>query len=272
MYTTEQIRQTFLRLGLAVPETITPDRETLFRLQCAFLQAVPYENLDILAGRPLSLAEDALYDKLVTRRRGGYCFEINGFFAVLLRSMGYTVTEYLARYLRGETGVPMRRHRVLRVTANDGSAWIADAGIGQESFRQPLPYGDTTAEVNDGFRVYRLRQRDFYGWVIEDTPVIEDSRIIEDNPVSEEPVFRPFYSFTEEPQLPIDYEMPSFWCEKHPDSPFTKAPMLAIKTKTGRAAIDGNQLSRYENGTVERRIFAEEEYPALLARYFGIRL
>ena len=82
MYTTEQIRQTFLRLGLAVPETITPDSETLFRLQRAFLQAVPYENLDILAGIPLSLAEDALYDKLVTRRRGGYCFEINGFFGI----------------------------------------------------------------------------------------------------------------------------------------------------------------------------------------------
>lgn len=265
MYTTEQIRQTFLRLGLAVPETITPDRETLFRLQRAFLQAVPYENLDILAGRPLSLAEDALYDKLVTRRRGGYCFEINGFFAVLLRSMGYTVTEYLARYLRGETAIPMRRHRVLRVTANDGSEWIMDAGIGQESFRQPLPYGDTTAEVNDGFRVYRLRKREFYGWVIEDTPVMEDTTV-------GEAVFRPFYSFTEEPQLPIDYEMPSFWCEKHPDSPFTKAPMLAIKTETGRVAIDGNQLSLYENGTVTRRSFEEAEYPALLARYFGIRL
>lgn len=265
MYTTEQIRQTFLQLGLAVPETITPDRETLFRLQRAFLQAVPYENLDILAGRPLSLAEDALYDKIVTRRRGGYCFEINGFFAVLLRSMGYTVTEYLARYLRGETAIPMRRHRVLRVTANDGSAWIADAGIGQESFRQPLPYGDTTADVNDGFRVYRLRKREFYGWVIEDTPLMEDTTV-------GEAVFRPFYSFTEEPQLPIDYEMPSFWCEKHPDSPFTKAPMLAIKTETGRVAIDGNQLSLYENGTVTRRSFEEAEYPALLARYFGIRL
>lgn len=265
MYTTEQIRQTFLRLGLAVPETITPDRETLFRLQRAFLQAVPYENLDILAGRPLSLAEDALYDKIVTRRRGGYCFEINGFFAVLLRSMGYTVTEYLARYLRGETAIPMRRHRVLRVTANDGSAWIADAGIGQESFRVPLPWGDTETEVNDGFRVYRLRKREFYGWVIEDTPLMEDTTV-------GEAVFRPFYSFTEEPQLPIDYEMPSFWCEKHPDSPFTKAPMLAIKTETGRVAIDGNQLSLYENGTVTRRSFEEAEYPALLARYFGIRL
>ena len=265
MYTTEQIRQTFLRLGLAVPETITPDRETLFRLQRAFLQAVPYENLDILAGRPLSLAEDALYDKIVTRRRGGYCFEINGFFAVLLRSMGYTVSEFLARYLRGETAIPMRRHRVLRVTANDGSEWIMDAGIGQESFRQPLPYGDTTAEVNDGFRVYRLRKREFYGWVIEDTPLMEDTTV-------GEAVFRPFYSFTEEPQLPIDYEMPSFWCEKHPDSPFTKAPMLAIKTETGRVAIDGNQLSLYENGTVTRRSFEEAEYPALLARYFGIRL
>lgn len=264
MYTSEQIRQIYARLGLSVPGSLTPDRKNLFQLQQAFLMTVPYENLDILAGISLSLSEDALFDKLVTRRRGGYCFEINGFFAVLLRSIGYTVTEYLARYLRGETAIPMRRHRVLRVTANDGSEWIVDAGIGQESFRQPLPYGDTTAEVNDGFRVYRLRKREFYGWVIEDTPLMEDTTV-------GEAVFRPFYSFTEEPQLPIDYEMPSFWCEKHPDSPFTKAPMLAIRTPRGRIAIDGDQLSCYEDGAVQRRNFTKEEYPALLRQYFGIR-
>lgn len=260
MYTMEQIRQTFARIGLEAPATITPDKETLFRLQHAFLHTVPYENLDILAGIPLSLSEDALYDKIVTRHRGGYCFEINGFLSVLLRSLGYTVTEYLARYLRGETAIPMRRHRVLRVRAADGSEWIVDAGIGQESFRHPLPYNDMETETNDGFRVYRLRRRDFYGWVIEEYPLPES------------PIFRPFYSFTEEPQLPIDYEMPSFWCEKHPDSPFTKAPMLAIKTPCGRIAIDGNQLSLYANGTVERHNFTQEEYPTLLLQHFGIRL
>lgn len=264
MYSTAQIRQAFCRVGLSAPDTIAPDRETLFSLQHAFLLTVPYENLDIVSGIPLDLSESALFDKLVTRHRGGYCFELNGFLAILLRSIGYTVTEYLARYLRGETAVPMRRHRVLRVRADDGSEWIVDAGIGQESFRQPLPYGDTTAEVNDGFRVYRLRKREFYGWVIEDTPLMEDTTV-------GEAVFRPFYSFTEEPQLPIDYEMPSFWCEKHPDSPFTKAPMLAIRTPRGRIAIDGDQLSCYEDGAVQRRNFTKEEYPALLRQYFGIR-
>lgn len=270
MYTSEQIRQIYARLGLSVPGSLTPDRKNLFQLQQAFLMTVPYENLDILAGIPLSLSEGALFDKLVTRRRGGYCFEINGFFAVLLRSIGYTVTEYLARYLRGETAIPMRRHRVLRVTANDGSEWIVDAGIGQESFRQPLPYGDTNAETDDGFRVYRLRRRDFYGWVIEDHLTCQ-ACAAEAEPDADKPVFRPFYSFTEEPQLPCDYEMPSFWCEKHPDSPFTKAPMLAIRTPRGRIAIDGDQLSCYEDGAVQRRNFTKEEYPALLRQYFGIR-
>ena len=54
-----------------------PTREALFALQRAHLYAVPYENLDILAGKPLSLSEDALFDKIVTRKRGGYCFELN---------------------------------------------------------------------------------------------------------------------------------------------------------------------------------------------------
>lgn len=266
MYTSAQIRQTFARIDLPCPENIQPDRTVLFALQNAFLLHVPYENLDIVAGIPLSLAEDALFEKIVVRRRGGYCFELNGFLAVLLRSMGYTVTEYFARYLRGESTVPMRRHRVLRVQANDGSEWIVDVGIGQESFRTPLPYGDVETETNDGFRVYRLQHRRFYGWIIEDHAIQESLSN------GSTPVFKPFYSFTEESQLPIDYEMPSFWCEKHPDSPFTAVPMLALKTQYGRIAIDGNQLSVYENGSVNRRIYTADEYPALLDTCFGIRL
>ena len=97
----------------------------------------PYENLDIIRGIPLSLDVDDLYKKVVEEGKGGFCFELNGLFAWLLRELGYGVTEYAARYLRGEKEIPMRRHRVMKVVALDG-VWCCDVGIGEVCPRYPV--------------------------------------------------------------------------------------------------------------------------------------
>ena len=108
MYTEEQMRLIFARIGLSYDPSLKRDVELLARIQHAFLTTVPYENLDILAGIPLSFEPEALYDKIVTRRRGGYCFELNGFLAFVLRDLGYPLKEYMGRFLQGETSIPMR--------------------------------------------------------------------------------------------------------------------------------------------------------------------
>lgn len=255
MYTYEQIQSAFARIGMNAPAfPIIPTAELLSEIQYRFAATVPYENLDILAGIPLNLTEEGLFDKIVTRHRGGYCFEVNGFLAFWLRSMGYDVTEYLARYLRGEEGIPMRRHRVLLVTCADRSRYIVDVGIGQPTFRRPLVFGEDL-EQNVCGDLYRLVRRDFYGWVIEDL---------------HHGAWRPFYSFTEEVQLPIDYEMPSFWCEKHPDSPFTKGYMLSLKTDTGRITLDGNLFRRFEGDNVTEQTLTDDEIASVLQTVFGI--
>ena len=168
--------------------------------------------------------------------------------------MGYDVVEYMARYLRGETDIPMRRHRVLVVTCADSSRWIVDAGIGQAAFRRPLPFAEG-AEATINGETYRVVKKDFYGWVIEDWHNEQ---------------WRPFYGFTEEVQLNLDYVMPSFWCEKHPDSPFTKANMLSIKTDTGRCTLDGNVYRRFDGADVTEKTLTDEEIPAVLAEVFGL--
>lgn len=257
MFTIEQIAAAFARIGMDMPaQPIVPTAELLSDIQYNFAATVPYENLDILAGIPLSLEEGDLYDKIVLRHRGGYCFEVNGFLTAWLRSMGYDVTEYMARYLRGETDIPMRRHRVLVVTCADASRWIVDAGIGQNAFRRPLPFAEGAERTENG-ETYRVVKQDFYGWVIEDW---------------HKGAWRPFYGFTEEVQLNLDYVMPSFWCEKHPDSPFTKANMLSIKTDTGRCTLDGNTYRCFDGDTVTEKELTESEILAVLAEIFGIRL
>lgn len=256
MLNREQIANTLSRLGLAMPEQLRPTKELLFSIQYQFTQTVPYENIDILRGIPLSLEEGDLYDKIVTRHRGGYCFEINGFLGMLLRSIGYDVIDYMARYLRGETEIPMRRHRVLIVTCDDGAKYICDAGIGQSAFRYPLPFIEGNEDHQCG-EIYRLDRDDFYGWVISDW---------------HHGAWRRFYGFTEEPQLNIDYVMPSFWCEKHPDSPFTSAYMLSIKTPDGRKTLDGNGFRVFAGEDVTETTLSDAEIPEVLDTVFGIRL
>ncbi len=254
MYTNEQLTKLFERIGLTYSENLPTDYNTLAAVQYAFQKTVPYENLDILRRTPLSLDYGRLYDKIVTNRRGGYCFEINGFLGEVYRSLGFDVTEYMARYLRGETEIPVRRHRVLGVTANDGKTYICDAGIGQSAFRLPLLMEENSLSEQYG-ETYRVTKEPFFGWVIADFHKGE---------------WRNFYSFTEEVQLNIDYIMPSFWCENAAESPFTSAEMFSIKTDTGRITLDSNIFHIFDGDTVTETYLDEDELPGVYERYFGL--
>ncbi len=257
MYTTEQLTAAFDRIGLIYDPDAAPTPELLSDVQYAMATHVPYENLDIVAGIPLSLDYGDLYDKIVTRHRGGYCFELNGFLGELLRSLGYGIVEVMARYLRGEVKIPMRRHRVLLAEASDGSRWIADAGIGQAAFKRPLRCEEGAGAKIDG-ETYRVGREPFFGWVISDW---------------HDGAWRKFYSFTEEVQLNIDYIMPSFWCEHAPESPFPGAPMLSIKTTDGRITVDGDVFRVWHGETpTEKTIGSEEERAEIYRKYFGITL
>ena len=158
----------FKRIGLEMPETIMPDSALLKQLEFAHCTTVPYENLDIIRGVPLSLDEDDLFDKVVTRGRGGFCFELNGIFGWLLRQLGYEVTDVASRYLRGESSVPMCRHRVLIVKATDG-VWCVDVGIGEVCPRYPVEL-KMGLEQEQFDECYRFDKDPFLGWVLMEAP------------------------------------------------------------------------------------------------------
>lgn len=244
----------FARLNLEVPADLTPNSQLLRRLHYAHCTQVPYENLDMLRGVPTSLAEDALFEKIVTNRRGGLCFELNGCFGNLLRALGYTVTDYAARYLRGETTIPMRRHRVLKVEATDG-VWLCDVGIGERCQREPIVLVEGVEQTQFG-ETYRLEKEPFLGWVLWDL---------------HKGTWGKFYSFTEEPQLTVDFEAPNFYCEKHPDSPFNTVEMFALKTATGRITLDGHTYKEFSGDTPTVRQLEASELPWAYAR-FGLEL
>lgn len=123
------------RLEISGP--VGPDLVSLRRLHRAWATTVPYENLDIQLGRPVSLAPDALADKIITRRRGGFCYELNHAFAVMLDAVGFEVSIIEAavdRELRGESA--WRNHMPLLVTV-DGETWLSDVGL-MDGFLSPI--------------------------------------------------------------------------------------------------------------------------------------
>ncbi|WP_062107295.1 arylamine N-acetyltransferase family protein [Bacillus niameyensis] len=243
------------RIGYTGP--IDGSAETLAQLQERHLHTIPYENFDILNGVPLSLEVPDLFDKIVKRHRGGYCFELNALFSWLLRELRFKVTDYFARFWRDEPNTPpKRRHHVLKVEAK-GKSYLCDVGVGGIVPRRPIQMVEGLVQ-EQGDEIYKLERDPYFGWMLYEKKRGEWSEI---------------FSFTEEPQLPKDYIMASFWCEHAPESIFRKSPMVAIRTAEGRNSVNGDEFRIFTKDSV--RAFkpeSEEEFQEALKNHFGIVL
>jgi N-hydroxyarylamine O-acetyltransferase len=142
------------RIGYAGPQQPTP--ETLRELHRAHLFTVPFENLDIALGRKIVCKEDTFLRKIVEKRRGGFCYELNGAFAALLRGLGFQVTLLSAR-VTGEAGSesPEFDHLTLQVDLDE--PWLADVGFG-DSFLDPLRLKVGEEQAQDGRRFRIVEQ------------------------------------------------------------------------------------------------------------------
>jgi arylamine N-acetyltransferase len=231
--------------------------ETLAALQERHLLSVPYENLDILAGKVLSLEPDDLFQKIVLQRRGGYCFELNRLFASLLRGLGFSVTDYVARFWRDERDLPpKRRHHVLCVSI-DGERFLADVGVGGIVPRRPLVMRDGVESVQ-GDECYRLDQDSEFGWFLMEKKRGDWSKL---------------YSFKEEPQQEKDFLFAHYWCVNAPESPFRENPIVAIRTNEGRNSVAGNELRLFRgNEVISSRMSSVESFRTGLEQNFGLVL
>lgn len=234
-----------------------PCAQLLCRLQEQHFYTVAYENLDILLGKPLSMRRDDLFHKIVKQGRGGYCFELNGLYGWLLRDLGFSVTDYMARFLLGEAEIPMRRHRVLVATLPDGSAYLCDVGVGIEVPRRAILLQEGLEQTQNG-HIYCMEKDSFFGWILTER---------------HQGTWRRVYSFTTEVQLDIDFIMPSFYCERHPDSIFNKNAMLSIKNPNGRVTLDGNILRIFADSAMnETTLSSSAQLQKALLDYFYIAL
>jgi N-hydroxyarylamine O-acetyltransferase len=233
---------------------VDPTLATLAGLHLAHATHTPFENLDILLGRPIRLDLEGLQSKLVAGRRGGYCFEHNTLFAAVLRTVGFTVTPLAARVRLGATRVGPRTHMLLRVDI-DGLPYLADVGFGGESLLQPLPLA-LGVEAHDHGRVFRLAA---------------DAGLHVLQVCRDESSWHDLYAFTLEPQFPADYEVANYYTSTHPSSIFVRQPFVQLATPAASYLLLGRRLSVRQAGQVTSRDLDDDaELLRVLGETFGL--
>ena len=232
-----------------------PTADTLRAIHHAHLLAVPFENLDIAIGRKIVVDEDAIIGKIVERCRGGFCYELNGAFAALLRALGFRVTLLSARVARAQDGEgPEFDHMTLRVDLEE--SWLADVGFG-ESFLEPLRMQVDTEQA-DPAGVFRLVQ------------IGEHLQLDKAEP---ERVWRRQYSFGLQPRRLEEFAGMCHYHQTSPESHFTQNRICSRATPDGRITLSGMKLIVTRAGQREESILAsEQERSDLLRQQFGIVL
>ena len=240
------------RIGYEGP--IHPSSQTLRDLQVAHLRTVPFENLSIHSNEPIVLDDAALFEKVVQRRRGGFCYELNGLFAALLRSLGFEV-DMLAAAVAKSTGGFSHALDHMTLLVKLEQRWIADVGFG-DSFIEPLLL-DEPGEQTQGARAYKfvsdgehrvLMQRNYDG------------------------TWAPQYRFTLTPHVYADYAERCKYQQTSPESHFTQGRICTRATATGRVTLSGLRLITTLNAgeRAEEELAGEDEYTAALREHFGI--
>jgi N-hydroxyarylamine O-acetyltransferase len=232
-------------------------RPSFAQLHKAHLISIPFENLDPHRGLPVSLEVEDLERKLVTERRGGYCFEQNLLLKAALEALGAEVDMFLARMRLGAKPgmVRPRSHLVLRVSEN-GTSWHADVGFAR-GILEPIPFGPASTQEQSGWS-FR---------VVED-----DSELVLQKLEGDE--WADVYGFLPQPVPFIDVETSNWWTSTHPRSLFVTGLIVGVRDDdgTGTSLCDWSELSLSEQTPTGTRVtpLDREAIPELLATRFSL--
>ena len=231
-------------------DSLEPTLQTLQTLHEAHLLAVPFENLDISLGREIVLDEASLWTKIVEQHRGGFCSELNGLFALLLRALGFQV-DMLSAAVANETGGfgPEFDHLTLLVHLEE--EWVADVGFG-EAFRRPLRLQAGLTQPQDGGS-YRL-EREGVSWIYQEW----------------DGVWKPAYRFTIQPHELSDFAAMCLYQQTSPESHFTQQRVCSLAKRSGRITLSDQCLITTSEGERTERLLTDQEYRTVLAEQFGI--
>lgn len=240
------------RLGLERVER--PSLPFLTRLQRRHLLRVPFENLDIFWGTPIPLDVQRAFSKVMERRRGGFCYELNALFASLLQALGFEVSLLSARVWRKSerTWGPEFDHLTLAVTLDQ--PYLVDVGYG-DSFRAPMPLAAVVQSDVSG--TYRLVQGEW-----PDELVLEHA--VRDH-------WRSLYRVSREPRVLSAFAGMNAWHQTSPASPFTGHAVFTLARPWGRLTLTDRNAIESRRGRIHRQRLKPGELERRLRRFHSVQ-
>jgi N-hydroxyarylamine O-acetyltransferase len=236
------------RIGLAGPVSVDQDGLTL--LMARHLATVPFENLSIHLSEPIVLAEDALIAKIVDRRRGGFCYELNGAFAALLEHLGFPVTLLAARVFGADGLGPPFDHMTLRVDLD--RPWLVDVGFGRFTAAPVL-----LDEPGD--------QRDPAGTVLIQPAPYDDLDVLLDG--------KPQFRIDQRPRDLEEFAATCWYQQTAPSSHFATSLTCSLPTPDGRVTLSDRLLITTVDGVrTEQQLGSDAEVLAAYRNHFGIEI
>ncbi|MCB9876595.1 MAG: arylamine N-acetyltransferase [Planctomycetes bacterium] len=262
--TPEQVARYLARVGVdAAATTAGPTGALLATLHEAHLRAIPFENLEIHLGRPMRIEPDALFEDLVDRRRGGYCFQMNELLALVLTALGFRVERFAARVWFGNPmPLPPRSHQCLRVTDGAGGRWFCDVGFGGATPLLPVPWR-FDAPCEQPLSDYRLTRHAKHGVMVQ-------TRLPSERSAAD--AWQDMISFDELEQFPIDFKLANFAISTMPGSKFVVQRLASFVVGDTRMNVQDGALRRIRPAGVTVDTLAPADEARLLRETFGLDL
>lgn len=226
---------------------VCADIATLTRLMQQQLRSIPFENTEVQAGRIPSMLPEDIVEKVINHQRGGYCYEVNGVFAMALTAIGFEWYFAGARSMLYPTRRP-KTHMVLIVRV-DGHDYLCDCGFGGYALRSPMEIGE--GETTQDGDLYRLE--------------LIDGEYVLGAMVQGE--WQRLYGFALQNQEWIEFTLANYFNATSPDTVFTQKKLAIMQTQHGRKILVDNELKLIEEGNMEK---FEVEYASALKEYFGL--
>lgn len=229
--------------------------ETLKALMQCQLRSIPFENLDVQAGKVVSLIPEDIAEKILAKRRGGYCYEVNGIFAMALEALGIEYTLLAARPMF----YPVRRPKShMVVLANvGGQQWLCDTGFGSYGICEPLSLQTIGQVVKQGFDSFMLEQ-------------FNDRELILKALVGGEWVNQ--YSFDLCPFEFIDFMPSNYMNSTHPDAIFVQKYLVVLHIENGRKVMFGDALKVFTQDGITQSVVRRENLQEVLAQEFNLMM
>jgi len=230
-----------------------PPLDTIATLMRAHMAAIPFENLDVLLGRGVRVDLESVAAKLVTARRGGYCFEHGTLFQAALRALGVEATAHAARVLLVAPKADAPRTHMFLTIVDGGTTWVLDPGFGGPGPLVPVPLVEGQ-EARQDHDVHRLVRRDGE-WVLEG--LIKGVMVA-------------LWTSSLEPQFPVDFALANHYVSTFPGSPFATRLMIRALTPQGRvSAMNRDVTVKHGNVSETYQLPDRAALRRLVAGHFG---